>query len=202
MVDNDPAFLERAQTYFHADPDIELHTFPSGETFWREVKILNPHVAFVDIRMPGIDGIELVGLLAERYPHIHRVMLTNMDSEELIVEALKHGATGYVLKSEMEDIRGAVRIVLSGGAILTPTVAFRVARAFQRQTSSQPANALTMREKQVLELMVQGLTMQKVAAATGTSLNTIRSHAKSIYRKLEIHDKSALFRKAHEMGLM
>lgn len=204
FVDNDTTYLDRIRDHFARIADFRIETFDSAEAFWRALPSLTPSVAFLDVRMPGMSGIELAGLIREIRPEVHRVMLTNLDSEEAIFEALRNGADAYALKAELEDLASVAKVVMNGGSILTPTIAVRVVQSFRESAPNQSpeADKLTQRERQILDLMVQGLTLQKAASALGVSLNTARTHIKSIYRKLEVHDKSALFRKARDMGLL
>ncbi len=204
FVDNDTTYLDRVRDHFEKIPGYRVQTFESSELFWRALPDLAPSVAFLDVRMPGMSGIELAGLIREIRPEIHRVMLTNLDSEDAIFQALRNGADAYALKAELDDLASVAAIVMNGGSILTPTIAVRVVQSFRESAPNRNTDAekLTQRERQILDLMVQGLTLQKAATSLGVSLNTARTHIKSIYRKLEVHDKSALFRKARDMGLL
>ncbi|MBI3395618.1 MAG: response regulator transcription factor [Spirochaetia bacterium] len=202
FIDDDARFRERVADHFKGNGLFSILTFSSAETFWHTLPELKPAVAFIDIQMPGMTGIELVGLLAEVRPEIHRVMLTNLDSEDAVFQALRNGAGGYVRKSEMDDFAAAASVMMNGGSILTPTVAVRVVQSFRTAANLQERSKLTVRERQLLDLMVQGMTLNKAAVSLGVSLNTARTHIKSVYRKLEVHDKSALFRKARDMGLL
>ncbi|MEQ9362605.1 MAG: response regulator transcription factor, partial [Leptospirales bacterium] len=175
-------------------------TWASAEQFLREKPAPRLDLLFVDILLSGINGIELVKILKQKKRDVKAVMLTNMNSDELIFEAIKHGTLGYILKSELRDLEHAVSTVLQGGAMITPTIALRVFASFQKKTRTTPD--LTERERQVLELMVRGKTVRAVAEFLGLSPHTIHDYAKQIYKKLEVHNRSELILKAQELSLM
>ena len=156
---------------------------------------------FLDIQLPGMDGVELAERISRRNQATGIVMLSNMNSDKLIFQALRNGAIGYLLKSELRDIADTVRVILAGGATITPTIALRVLSSFRKSNPVLEAR-LTNREKQILELMVSGKTISRVAETLDVSRNTVNHHAKSIYKKLNVHNRSELARKAAEAGIL
>ena len=177
-----------------------VRTWNSAELFLRERPAPGLDLLFVDIMLSGMNGIELIKTLRARQSELKTVMLTNMNSDELIFEAIQNGTLGYILKSELGDLEHTVQTVLSGGAMITPTIALRVFASFQHTTVAAPD--LTDRERQVLELMVRGKTTRAVAEFLSLSPHTVHDYIKQIYKKLEVHNRSELILKAQELSLM
>lgn len=202
IVENDPEFRGEVVRRLSALEFVRtpVLTWESAERFLREKPAPRLDLLFVDIMLSGISGIELVKTLKQTKRDLKAVMLTNMNSDELIFEAIKHGTLGYILKSELGDLEHTVRTILSGGAMITPTIALRVFANFQKKTAFAPD--LTDRERQVLELMVRGKTARAVADFLGLSPHTIHDYTKQIYKKLEVHNRSELILKAQELSLM
>ena len=125
-----------------------------------------------------------------------------MTSEKMIFDALKAGALGYIYKDELETINDVVSQVMSGGAIITPTIALRVLDTFKQPIKFKPETDLTKREKQVLGLLVSGVKTKDAATTLQISHDTIRNHIKNIYKKLNVNSKVEMMRKASDMGLL
>ncbi|MBI3395122.1 MAG: response regulator transcription factor [Spirochaetia bacterium] len=202
LVDRDLDFLKRAETHFSGDVDIDLKTFSSPDLFWKEFPTLHTRMAFINSELDGGTPDSVWAMLGSRAPDVHRVMLTDAHGEELIAQAIRSGGSGCLPKKGPELIRSAIQLVLHGGTVVAPSVAVKVAQDFKGNSEEAAKDRLTPREKELLALMVQGMTMQKAGNSMGISINTVRSHIKSVYRKLEVHDKSALFRRARAMGLL
>jgi DNA-binding NarL/FixJ family response regulator len=162
-----------------------------------------PDVALVDIGLPGMSGIEGVRVLKERYPSLNLLMLTVYDDDKRIFDAICSGATGYLLKKTppaklLESIREAVE----GGSPMSPQIARRVIRLFQRVRPPQRVEQdLTPHETRLLRLLVEGYRYEDAARHLKVSINTIRSHIKQIYGKLQVHSKSEAVAKALRSGL-
>ncbi len=202
LVENDAAFEAKIRAELEKVQEVrEIRSWHSAEIFWRDSRGRGIDLLFLDIKLPGMDGVELAGRIAERDPDTGIVMLSNLNSDHLIFQALRNGAIGYLLKSELGDIGETVRTILSGGATITPTIALRVLTSF-RKSNPVLDGGLTDREKQILELMVSGKTIARVADTVGISVNTVNHHAKNIYRKLNVHNRTELARKAAEAGLL
>ena len=202
LVENDDEFVIRIQAELGDMPEIEsIHVWETAEAFWRDPTARTLDLLLLDIRLPGMSGVDLAEKVTERDPNTNIVMISNLSSDDLIFQALRNGAIGYLLKSELEDVRATVRTVLGGGGTITPTVALRVLSSFRKSNPLAGAK-LTDREKQVLELMVSGNTSAQVAEICGCSINTIHFHAKNIYRKLKVRNRTELTRKAAEAGLL
>ncbi len=203
LVENDAAYVEKIQAALTEMPEeiASIQTWDSAESYWRDPAGRDLDLLLLDIKLGGMDGVELAGKITERDPDIRIVMLSNLNSDQLIFQALRNGAVGYLLKSELKDIGETVRTVLGGGATITPTIALRVLTSFRKSNTLIDAH-LTDREKQILELMVNGKTIARVADILQCSVHTVNHHAKNIYKKLNVHNRSELAKKAAAAGLL
>ncbi len=170
------------------------------------VRRSRPDVVLMDIRMPGINGIEGVNLLREAFPHLHILMQTVIEEEELVYRAIRAGADGYILKqARPQQLLQGIREVMEGGAPMTPTVARRVLKAFGTMERSpfmdKPDFDLTKREQEILRELVQGLSQQMIADKLNISRATVNTHVGHIYEKLQVRNVSAAVSKAIKNGL-
>jgi DNA-binding NarL/FixJ family response regulator len=150
----------------------------------------NPDVILMDIRMPVMDGITATTKIKQLYPGIKVIMQTVFDDDEKIFLSLKAGAEGYILKSTTgEKIIQCIEDVFNGGAVMTPSIALRVAKFFNSEETSQKqlSQVLTAREKEVLTLLTEGLSYKMVASRLEITYNTVNAHIKKIYEKLSVN---------------
>jgi len=152
----------------------------------------NPDIVLMDIGLPGITGIEGVRTLKTNFNDIQVLMFTVFEDEEKIFDAIRAGASGYLLKkTPPEEIVEAVKELFEGGAPMSPSIARKVIQAFQTQPASTLEDyQLTAREKEILYALVDGLTYKKIAEKYFVSIHTVRSHISSIYEKLHVNSKS------------
>jgi len=162
-----------------------------------------PEVILIDIGLPGMDGIEGLRLIKAISPSTRMIMLTVYDDDEAIFKAISAGASGYLVKSAQPgEIVCAIREVLRGGAPLSAGIARKVLDMFSRLGSAKGGYGLTLREKEILGLIVEGLTMKQVAARLFLSPYTIDTHIKNIYAKLQVHSRSGVVAKAIKEHLL
>jgi DNA-binding NarL/FixJ family response regulator len=157
-----------------------------------------PHVALVDIDLPGMSGIEGMRILKERYPSLSILMLTIYDDDDRIFQALCAGACGYLLKNTPPArLLDSLREVVNGGAPMSPEVARRVIGLFRQiRPPAKAAHDLTPHEVRLLKLMVEGHNYKSAAAELGVTVHTISFHLRHIYEKLQVHSKSEAVAKA------
>ena len=158
-----------------------------------------PDVVLMDIQMPGISGIEAVGMLKEKYPDIKILMQTIFEDNEKIFQSILAGASGYILKNTSPArILEFIKETYEGGAPMSPTVATKVMKMMVDQSPSakQISFNLSEREKEILSFLVEGMSYKMIADACFISLDTVRSHIKSIYEKLHVHSKGEAVAKA------
>lgn len=195
LVENNVSFLSHFVGLLkstHTLRAAKIHSWTSAETFWRDTNGRSLDLLFLDIMLPNMSGVELVGYLSRRNPSLTIIMLTNVNSDELIFRALRQGAVGYVLKSELNDILMVVETVLNGGAIITPTIAFRVLKFFKKTKITNNQTSLTTREREILDHLICGRKVARVAELLQISGYTVRTHVKNIYRKLKVHNRAEL----------
>jgi DNA-binding NarL/FixJ family response regulator len=155
-------------------------------------------VLLLDINLPGLSGIEAIPLFRKKFSELRIVMLTILEDDQHILEAIRNGADGYILKkSSPEKLLDAIRQVYEGGAALTPMIARQVLAFLKPQPSkSGSASDLTGREKEILQLLTQGLTNELIANRLFISVQTVRNHIKNIYEKLQVHSRAQVVAKA------
>ncbi|HLG34848.1 MAG TPA: response regulator transcription factor [Bacteroidia bacterium] len=162
------------------------------------VAVHKPDVVLMDIDMPGMSGLEGLQHIKQNYPGINVLMLTVYDDDENVFQAVRLGATGYLLKkTSPAKILEAIIEAKEGGAPMTPSVARRVLEYFPKTTAAKPEEfQLTVREREVLALFVDGYSYKMAAAELDISVYTIQDYVKSIYRKLRVHSLPAAVAKA------
>jgi len=152
-----------------------------------DIKKFKPDIVLMDIEMPNVDGISGVSMIKKEHPEVRIIMQTVYEDEGKIFASLKAGAEGYILKSaSAEKITQSIEEVFHGGAYMTPSVALHVMNFFREQKKDDPFD-LTLREKDVLKLLADGLSYKMVADKLGISYFTVNAHVKKIYEKLHVH---------------
>jgi DNA-binding NarL/FixJ family response regulator len=162
-----------------------------------------PDLVLSDIGLPGMDGIEGIRLLKERYPSLTILMLTVYNDNERIFDALCAGACGYLLKkTPWPKLVEALKEAVEGGSPMSPEVARRVINLFREiKPPRQAEHELTPHETRLLRMLVEGHSYKTAAAQLNVSVNTIKFHLRHIYEKLQVHTKSEAVAKALRHGL-
>lgn len=157
---------------------------------------VQPDVILSDIGLPGMNGIEGIRLFKQRFPNAEIIMLTVFQDEEHIFKALCAGATGYLLKSTpLQQIKESIVNITMGEVPMSKAVARKVLEHFKpKKVYGTKEDELTAREKQVLQNMVEGLSYKMIAARLDTSVETVRTQIKSIYKKLHVNSKAEAIR--------
>ena len=173
----------------------------SGEEAVARAVELAPDVVLMDVQLPGMDGIEATRRIRAELPHVGVVILSTSAPDDVVLEAVRAGARGYLLKDAGSDeLRDAVQAVAGGGTYFTPVVAAKLAGGVQRGGSA--AERLTARELAVLRRLASGAANKQIAAALHISENTVESHLRSIYGKLEVRSRTEALRRASEWGIL
>lgn len=188
-------------------PDCQcVGVWRSGEDALAKVPAFRPDVVLMDIHLPGISGIEATARLKAELPELLVIMVTVYRDHDMIFDALKAGACGYLLKrSSPEEIRQAILAVREGGAPMSAEIARRVVEAFHKPpkpagTPAAEAVKLSKRETEILELLTQGLANKEIADRLGLSTETVRVHLKRIYDKLHVHSRTEAAVKYRDTG--
>ena len=193
-----------------SQPDFTVvGTASDGAEAMRVCRRLQPDVVLMDVRMPGTDGIEATRRLADDADPPRVLILTTFDLDEYVYDALRAGASGFLLKDvTAERLFDAVRIIAAGDALLAPNVTRRLISEFARQRPA-PATALlprldqlTRRETEVLQLLAEGLSNPEIAARLVVTEETVKTHVSRVLRKLGLRDRTQAVITAYETGLV
>lgn len=166
-----------------------------------------PDVVVLDISMPGLSGIEVTAVLRKRFPKCRVLILSMYDNQEYVLEAVRSGAHGYLLKdTAADDLATAIRSIHSGEAFYSPPIAAKLAAAvkgdFSDKADTGELASLTTREREVLRGIARGLTNKDIATQLGISPRTVETHRESLMRKLGIRHVAGLTKLALETGLI
>jgi DNA-binding NarL/FixJ family response regulator len=189
-----------------------LFTAANGRIFLEQLKGLPQHkmpqVAFMDIEMPEMDGVETIAVAKSLYPDIHFIVLTVLDDDEKVFEAIKAGASGYLLKHETSSVLSdAVASVMEDqGAPMSPGIARKALQLLSRSTVASATvsstqklpKAITDREEEILRHVVAGWDAKRIASTLDVSVYTVRNHIANIYQKLQVQSKAQIMQMAHK----
>jgi two-component system, NarL family, response regulator NreC len=173
-----------------------------GQEALAHVQSLQPDIAVMDISMPTLNGLNAAREMSRSSPKTKTILLTQHDESQYIREALEAGVKGYVLKSQVaSDLLLAIRQVSRGQVYLSPGVSGAVMEAYNSK-SEKSKNPLTLRERQVLQLIAEGKSTKDVASLLGISVKTAESHRTRLMQKLDIHETASLVRYAVRHGIV
>ncbi|MBK9731157.1 MAG: response regulator transcription factor [Chitinophagaceae bacterium] len=173
--------------------------FANGEDIVRITSSVQPDVILMDIEMPVVNGIEAVRMLKAHFPEIKILMETIFEDDEKIFQSICNGAQGYILKSmPPEEILTSIREIYEGGAPMSPIVATKVLKMFKSNLTTEADDSfnLSVREKEMLKCLVEGMSYKLIADTCFVSVDTVNGHIKNIYRKLQVHSKGEAITKA------
>ena len=208
LVDDHPVFREGLRQCLEARKDIRvLAAVGSGEEMWKAIRAQGrPQIVLMDVEMPGEGGIELTKALHEKHPEVRVVMLTAFSDSERVFAALKAGAVGYLLKNvSPEEIRTTVVRAAAGEPMLSGEIAGRVLREFEREREEERYREqladLTAREEEILKLLATGESNREIGKRLFISEQTVKNHVASIFRKLQVNDRTKAALLAVKLGL-
>lgn len=208
IVEDQPTILRAELKLLSTCPDLSIvGTAMSGEEALRKIKSLDelPHVILCDLGLPGISGIEVTAAIKAFNPHIEILIFTVFEEEEKVLQAVRAGAAGYLLKGAViEKILEAIREVHEGGTVIQPTLARKLLKHFSMPAEGTPStlldaatktkkpeyiSMLTVRELECLQILAKGLSNNEAAHVLQLSRATIRTHIEHIYQKLDVSNR-------------
>lgn len=206
IVDDHPLFRDGLSLLLNTMPDMEVvGEATSGEQAVDLARQLQPDVIIMDIKMPGMSGIAATREILATAPHTRILIVTMFDDDATVFTAMRAGARGYVLKdAEKDDMLRAIRGVGRGEAIFSPSIAARLIDFFNTARPAAPREifpGLTARERELLQLMMQGASNGEIAQLLSLSAKTVANYISNILGKLQAVDRAEALRIAREAGL-
>jgi DNA-binding NarL/FixJ family response regulator len=206
LADDQPLVRAGLRMFLSAQPDIEVVAEAAdGREAVDAAREHQPEVVLMDVRMPNVDGVEATRLITAAADAPRVLVLTTFDLDEIVYEALRAGASGFLLKDASEErLTTAIRVVADGGSMFAPSVTRRLIEEFARRPQHRVHNLarLTDRENQVLRLVARGQSNTEIAATLFVSENTIKTHVARIMMKLGLRDRVQAVVTAYEAGVV
>jgi len=197
VADDHALFRRGLEMVLESEPDIEVVAEANnGNEVIALAEQHMPDLVLMDVRMPGKGGIDAAQAIKDAVPHTKILMLTISDEEEDLYDAIKAGASGYLLKEiSIEEVASAIRSVHAGQSLISPSMASKLLNEFaamarkDEEKQQMPAPRLTVREMEVLTLVAQGLNNRDIAKQLFISENTVKNHIRNILEKLQLHSR-------------
>ena len=204
VADDHPVVRDGLIAILSTQPDLRVVGEAStGADVIRQAALLKPDVVLLDLGMPDMDGVEALRRLRVEYPDVQAIVFTAFDTDELIVEAVRAGAQGYLLKGAPRDeIFQAIRTVSAGGSLVQPLVVSKLMQLISKAEEQPATQPLTEREMEVLRLLAQGDSNKEIAAALFISERTVKYHVSSILGKLNADNRTEAVTIAAQHGLV
>jgi DNA-binding NarL/FixJ family response regulator len=209
LVADDQALVRTGfRVIVDAEPDLEvIGEAADGREAAAATALLRPDVVLMDIRMPILDGIQATRQIAALPSSPRVLVLTTFDLDDYVLQALRAGASGFLLKDAgADELLHAIRVVAAGDALLAPSITRRMIEEFVQRPETPPAAAaleeVTPREREVLRLLGRGLSNAEIARQLVVSDATVKTHVARIFAKLDLHDRAQAVVFAYENGLV
>jgi len=201
VVDDHPVVRQGLSAMLRWEPDLEIvGEAADGQEAVRLILEQRPDVVLLDLRLPGLSGVEVMRQVRAQAPAVRFLVLTTYDTDMYIAPALAAGARGYLLKDATPDeLMNGVRAVMQGHAALEPAVA---ARMLERMSGSEAGGELSERELEVLRLLVDGASNKGIAQRLSLSENTVKAHLSHIFNKLGVQSRAEAVAVALQRGLV
>lgn len=200
LVEDDLTIVEGYTFLLNNDGSCEvINAYQSVESCLVELENDSPDVILLDIKLPGINGVDAVPIIKAKFPSVKIIMLTVFENKEMIFNALTNGASGYLSKNtSSQRILESIKEVHEGGGVMSTSVARMVIESFQKN----PNTPLTKRETQILEMIAEGKSRPRIAEQLFIDLETVKTHIKNIYFKLNVHSREEAIKIAKDNKLI
>ncbi len=202
IADDQELIRDSLRIVLSGNPDFSVNTAANGIEVVRAVRRDKPDVILMDIRMPEMDGVQCTQIIKENYPEIKIIILTTFDDDEYIFSALKHGASGYLLKGISADrLIEAIHKVYHGNAMINEDIAGKVVKMFSQMARENAAvitvdedyiREITESEWKVIGLVSKGLSNKEIAAELFLTEGSVRNYLSSVLKKLDLRDRTQL----------
>lgn len=202
IADDQELIRQSLQIVLETKEGIEVvGTAKDGREVIQLVRKEKPDVILMDIRMPEMDGVQCTKIIKDIYPNIKIIILTTFDDDEFVFSALKHGASGYLLKGiSMDELEKAIHTVYKGGAMINPEIATKVVEQFSEMAQSnydvsieaQNVEELTDTEWEIIKYVGRGMSNKEISGAMSLSEGTVRNYLSTILNKLDLRDRTQL----------
>jgi DNA-binding NarL/FixJ family response regulator len=201
VVEDDAGIRAGLVRLLGLSPEFECAgAYASAEAALKAFAVTPPTVVLMDLNLPGMNGVECSRKLKELSPEAHIIMLTVYDNPDQIFEALKAGATGYLVKQTPPDeLLAAVRDVCRGGAPMSAQIARKVVQSFREETQVDELAKLSAREREVLDRLAQGYLLKEIADQLDLNYHTVKTYVGRIYEKLHVHSRAQAMMKCRQM---
>jgi NarL family two-component system response regulator LiaR len=200
VVEDNVQFRNGLESIIQSQNDMVLAgSYESAEKALNALPDNPTDIVISDINLPGMRGTNLIMHLKDKMPHTQFMVCSIHDDDDTIFEAMKYGASGYILKNPVtaDEIIKAIHDLYNGGSPMSPFIARKVISSFQKPTVSTESSLLSVREKEVLEFLAKGLLYKEIADKLGVSHETIKKHLKNIYQKLHVQNKIEALKKVN-----
>ncbi len=209
LIEDNCEYTEVIRLALEEEHDLQLiASFRTCEVALRHIQDaskLQPHIILLDLRLPGMNGLEAIPYIQKYSPNAKILVLTQSDDQADILEAIERGATGYLLKSStLEKITSAIRTIANGGASIDPQMARYILNKIRKRPlqTTDYENALSKRETEVLKLLSQGLLKKQISDRLGISTATVSTHVSHIYEKFEVKNAPSAVTTAYQAGIL
>ena len=210
IADDQRLMLDGLRTLLELESDVDVvEVVEDGTAAVDAYGRLHPDVVLMDIRMPGMDGVEATRRICDRWPGARVIILTTFEDDEYIFEGIRAGASGYLLKAiEGAELARAIRTVAAGGSFMEPSVARKLMTEFARTADTHRdgnmglPDPLSEREEGILILMAQGLTNPEIGYKLSLAEGTVKNYVTTILQKLGVRDRTQAALRARELGML
>lgn len=205
IIEDNVDFLQSLCGVLKQNSHLNLVTWNSAEEFWTSGQSREWDLLILDIGLPGMSGIDVLKTYHTMESR-KSLVISALQTDDAIFSALRNGASGYIWKSELDSLPETIQTILDGGSVISPSIAAKVLLSFRKpqifsDSTGVGVEVLTPRERQILELIVEGDSPNQIASLFGTTVGTVRQQIKAIYKKLQVNTRVQMLKKARQFGI-